>query len=601
MSDAPSPDLVESTQVTFTVKVDGKPIDDTIQVVSIDVWSALNKLAKARIVIFDGSPARRDFELSNQKTFLPGRKVTVAAGYLGRKETTIFAGVIVKQGIEIRRNQASRLIVDLTDEAVKMTLERKNGLFEKIKDGDLIGKLISRNGLAKDVAATRVVHEEIVQYYATDWDTMLIRAEMNGLVVLAAGGKVTVRKPDTGQAPVLRVEYGESILDLTAQMNAATQIASSAIKSHAWDATAQKVVESGPGRVEVKEQGNVSSAELAKVFGVKDFTQQTAATIAKTSLQDWSSAELIKSTLSKIRGDVRFQGSAEVLAGKTLELAGLGNRFNGIAYVSGVHHLIEGGKWLTTAELGLSPRWFAADTTDLAAPGASGLLPPIRGLQTGIVKQVAKDPGGEFRVLVELPLLRDKGKGVWARLGTFYASNKVGALFYPEIGDEVVLGFMNQDPSQPVILAGVYSKKLAPPYTPDDKNDKKAIVTRSKLEIVFDEKDKVIEIKTPGGHRVTLDDKGKKISIADGNKNSVTLARDGITLDSAAGVTIKAKRDVTIQAAGNLKLSAKVNASMEGLQVAHKAKTKFSAQGNAAAELKASGMLTVRGAVVKIN
>ena len=40
---------------------------------------------------------------------------------------------------------------------------------------------------------------------------------------------------------------------------------------------------------------------------------------------------------------------------------------------------------------------------------------------------------------------------------------------------------------------------------------------------------------------------------------------------------------------------------MDGLQVAHKAKTKFSAQGSAAAELKSTGILTVKGTLVKIN
>jgi hypothetical protein len=40
---------------------------------------------------------------------------------------------------------------------------------------------------------------------------------------------------------------------------------------------------------------------------------------------------------------------------------------------------------------------------------------------------------------------------------------------------------------------------------------------------------------------------------------------------------------------------------MEGLQVEHKAKAKFAARGNAQAELAASGILTVRGALVKIN
>ncbi|HND20372.1 MAG TPA: type VI secretion system tip protein VgrG [Acidobacteriota bacterium] len=597
----PTPYSVDTSLVSFSIKIEGKEIDTTFQVYSINTWVGVNKIPKAQILIYDGSPSEQTFEISNLSTFLPGKKLEIAAGYNNGKLTPIFKGVIVKQGIEITQTQGSKLIVDVTDEAIKMTLDRKNALFEKIKDSDLIGKLITSNGLAKDVAATTTVYEEIVQYYATDWDLMLMRAELNSMVAIVDGGKVTVKKPDTQQSPVFKVEYGDTILDLQAEMNAATQYKSSVIKSFTWDVDTQKLIESGPGSVSVQEPGNVSSDELARVFDVKKYTQQTGGPVEKSSLQDWSSAEVLKSKLSKIRGHVRFQGSALVQPGKTIELAGLGNRFNGKAYISGVHHSIINNKWLTSVDFGLSARWFAAENPDISAPDASGQLPPIKGLQTGIVKKVAQDPGGEFRVLVNLPILQDASKGVWARLATFYASNKVGAVFYPEVNDEVVVAFMNEDPRYPVIVGSLYSKKMAPPYAPDEKNQKKAIVTKSKLEITFDEQNKIIEIKTPGKHLIKLDDKAGSITIADSNRNSVVLSKSGINLESASNINIKAKGNISLDATGNLSLSAKANATMEGLQVAHKAKAKFSANGTASAEITSSGILTVRGTLVKIN
>jgi Rhs element Vgr protein len=596
----PSPLAGDTSLVTFTVKVEGEKIKSSYQVDSIDTWTAVNKVPKARLVLFDGTAAESDFPISSLKTFLPGNKLSIAAGY-NQKETVIFQGVIVKQGIEIDRTEGSKLIVDATDVAIKMTLERKNALFEKIKDSDLIGKLIAASGLAKDVGATNTVHEAVVQYYASDWDLMLTRAEMNGFVAIASGGKVTVKEPDTSQTAVLLLKYGDSIYDLEAEMDAATQLAPSAIKSYTWDVATQKLIEAGPGSVSIKEQGNVSSDELAKVFKVAKFNQQTGGTLEKTSLQDWSAAELLKSKLSKIRGFVRFQGSALAQTGKTLELQGLGPRFNGTAWISGVHHGIRNSEWLTTADFGLSAKWFASETPDVAAPGASGQLPPVKGLQTAIVKKVAKDPDGEFRVLVSLPLLQDDAKGVWARLGTFYASNQAGAVFFPEAGDEVVVGFMNEDPRYAVILGSVYSKKLAPPYPPDEKNTRKAIVTQSKLEITFDDKDKIIEIKTPGKHTIKMDDKSGAISIQDSNKNTVSLSKGGITLDSGSNLTIKAKGNVTIQAGANLTLNAKANASMEGVQVAHKAKGQFTAKASGTAEVSGTAMLTLKGALVKIN
>jgi Rhs element Vgr protein len=597
---APSPALNDAAQLALSIKVDGKEISSTYEIVSVDTWLAVNRVPKAAFVLFDGSAATRDFEASNLKTFLPGNKVEIAAGYAS-STTTIFKGVIVKQGIEITRDEGSKLIVHLVDEAIKMTLERNNALFEKVKDSDLIDQLITANGLAKDVAATNTVHEEVIQYYTTDWDLMLTRAEMNGLVVMANAGKVVVQKPDTAQAAVLQVEYGDSILDLDAEMDAATQFSASAIKSYTWDVEQQKLIDSGPGSVPVKEQGNVSSADLAKVFNVKSFSQQTGAPIEKTALQDWSSAQLLKSKLSKIRGSVTFQGSALAQVGKTIELAGLGQRFNGTAFMAGVHHAITDGRWLTTVKFGLSAEWFAETAPDMTAPDASGQLPAIKGLQTGIVKKVAKDPGGEFRVFVMLPLLQDAAKGVWARLSGFYASNKVGAVFYPEIGDEVIVGFMNEDPRYPVILGSVYSKKLPPLFAPDEKNTKKAITTKGQLQILFDDQDKVVEIVTPGKHSIRMDDKAKAVTIKDGKGNMLSLSGSGIKLDSVSNLIIAAKGNITIDAKGNLQLKAAAKASMEGLQVAHAAKTQFSAKANATAEVSASAMLTLKGALVKIN
>jgi Rhs element Vgr protein len=598
---SPAAVAVDAELVTFAVKVDGKPLADTIQVASIDTWTGVNKVPKGRLVLFDGDAAQGTFPLAAGKTFLPGAKVEIAAGYDNRN-APIFAGVIVRQGLEVDQTQGPKLVLDLTDMAVKMTLERKNALFQKVKDSDLIKQLVRASGLtAGEVANTPVVNDEIVQYYVSDWDLMVTRAELNGLVVIVAGGKVNVVPPATKSPPVLTATFGDDLLDVSTQMDAATQLTSSAIKSYAWDPSTQKLVESGPGTVSVKEPGNVSSDELARVFAVKKFTQQSGGSLQKGSLQDWSSAELLKARLSKIRGSARFQGNAKVEVGKTVELAGLSARFNGAVWVSGVHQRVAAGRWLTTIEFGLSPRWFTAETPDIAAPDASGQLPPVRGLQTGVVKQVAKDPGGEYRVLVSLPLLQDDAKGLWARLGTFYASNKIGAFFYPEKGDEVVLGFMNDDPRYPVVLGSVYGKKLPPPYPPEEKNNKKAVVTRGKLEISFDDENKIIEIKTPGKHIIKLDDKSGALSIRDSNDNQISLSKGGVTVSSASNLKLTAKGNVSIEAGGNLTMAAKANATLEGAQVAHKAKAKFSANGAASAELTSSGQLTVRGLMVKIN
>lgn len=596
-----SPNLIESALVTFEITSDSKEIDATIGVEKIETWSKINKVPRARLVILDGSATAQDFTVSNSKTFLPGAKIEIAIGYSGKPQKPVFSGIVVRQRIEIHPDGSPRLIVDISDKALGMTLGRKNAIFKKCKDSDLITKLISQNGLGKSVEATKQVHPEIVQYYATDWDMMILRAEANGMVAIVDHGKITVAAPDDTSSPVLSASFGDSILDFSAELQAETQFKKSAIESSAWEPDTQKIETKKAKGPAIKGAGNVSGEKLADVFAVDPFDQQTGAQLDPASLQAWSDAEYVRSALSKIQGTVSFQGNSAAKTGATIELAGVGDRFNGAVLMSSVSHSVEDGRWITKVGFGLPEKAYAAATPNIAAPEASGLLPPINGLQTGVVKQVAKDPEGEFRVELELPLLQNPGKTVWGRFATLYASNKIGAVFYPEIGDEVIVAFMDNDPSYPVILGSTYSKKNPPPVAPDEKNDKKALVTRSELTISFDDKDKILEIKTPGKNIITLDDKSGGITITDTNKNSIKMSSSGIVIDSASSLTLKAKSDIKIDAGANLKMSGSANASLEATQISHKAKAKFSAQGSASAEIKSSGMTSVKGSLVKIN
>lgn len=236
---------------------------------------------------------------------------------------------------------------------------------------------------------------------------MILRAQASGMVVSAAAGTVTVAPPDTSQKPVLTLTYGQSILDFRAEMDSSTQFTAAAIQSFAWDPTAQALAASVTPSAPVSTPGNMAPATLAAVFGVKQYLQQTSGEMAAAELTQWSSARLLKSQLAKVRGSVRFQGSALVHPGCMVTLAGLGDRFNGEGYVSSVHHNLADGHWRTSVEIGMSPSWFAETAPHVASPGASGQLPPIGAVLAGIVKQIAADPDGEFRVLVTLPLVQD--------------------------------------------------------------------------------------------------------------------------------------------------------------------------------------------------
>jgi Rhs element Vgr protein len=582
---APSPTQLANVIPTWAISANGDPLDSSIQVVSIDVWTGVNRLPRARLVITDGSAADETFPISETAALIPGAPLTIALGY-GSTQTQIFSGVIQRHGLEANVNSPSLLVVEATDKAMAMTLARSNAVFQKITDSALCTKLIGNvSGLTAKVSSTSVQHEAIVQYYATDWDLMVMRAEASGMVVMVSDATVTVAAPKTSTSPVLSLTWGQDILDFKGEIDAATQLNPSAIQSFAWDPGTQKLLQSSTPSSSVSTPGNLSSSTLAGVFGVTSYNQQSSGALLDSELTDWSSAELLKSQLAKLRGEVRFAGSALAVTGCMVTLAGLGARFNGNAWVSGVHHHLEGGWWRTTCELGLAPGWFAASAAQITAPGASGQLPPANNIMVGTVKQIHEDPDGEFRVLVTLPLLQATD-GVWARFGSYYASNKVGSDFYPEIGDEVIVAFLSGDPRYPVILGSLYSKANPPPYTPDDKNSIKSLWTKSGMHIDFVETDPSILITTPKKQNIKIDDKNKNIVVTDVTGNTITMSESGIKIDSP--------KDITISATGSISMSA-------GTSFDIKAGTALSTKASTSTQVNCDGPIQIKGITVALN
>jgi Rhs element Vgr protein len=338
------------------------------------------------------------------------------------------------------------------------------------------------------------------------------------------------------------------------------------------------------------------------VLAVPTYRLQTPAPLVAAELKTWADAQQLKSSLARVRGRIKFQGSALALVGGLIELAGVGERFSGTVYATAVHHEIVDGNWFTDVEFGLSPQWFT-ERDDVVAPPASGLLPGVEGLQIGVVMKLDADPEGQYRIQVSTPVMQPQTDGVWARLSNFYSSQAFGAFWLPEIGDEVILGYLNNDPTCPVILGSVYSSSRTPPYTPEAANNTKAIVTRALHRVVFDEQNKIITITTPGLNQIILSDQAKSIQLLDENGNKVELTPSGISLTSPKDITVTATGSISMTAqTGSVSITASAaDVTATGLNVTCTGQIGFTGKGSATAELSAAGQTTVKGAIVMIN
>ncbi len=565
---------------TFTILSEGNEVSKTYQVLSIIVNKEINRIPSATIIIMDGEPAKQTFDVSNQPDFEPGKNIEIKAGYRNDEET-IFKGIVIKHGVKVRKT-SSVLMVECKDVSVKMTVTCKNKYYKEMVDSDIIEALIDNHGIDKDVASTSLSHEEVVQYNTTDWDFMLCRVDANGMLCIPNDGKITVAKPDFSSASVLTIQYGATVHDLDAEIDSRFQLSS--VKATAWSPADQSVVEADGTDPGVPNAGNLTPDTLSGVIGDGDFVLQHSGNLVDQELQSWADAKMLKQRLAKIRGSVRTDGTAVVLPGKIIQLNGVGDRFEGSLYVTGVRQEIQKGNWQTIMQFGVYPEWFA-EIYDVQQPMAGALLPAIQGLQIGVVTKLESDPNGENRIMVRLPMIDTSDEGIWSRVSTLDAGNNRGTFFLPEIGDEVIVGFINNDPRQAIILGMCNSSNKPAPLTASDQNNEKGYVSRSGMKIIFDDDKKSIDIETPAGNKILISEDQKTIMMQDQNGNKFTMDQNGITIESIKDLSLKASNDFSTQG---------VNASIQG-------SAQTTVKGGSGAELSSGGNTAVKGSIVQIN
>jgi uncharacterized protein involved in type VI secretion and phage assembly len=196
----------------------------------------------------------------------------------------------------------------------------------------------------------------------------------------------------------------------------------------------------------------------------------------------------------------------------------------------------------------------------------------ISGVVVGVVTN-NQDPEGLGRVKVTFPWLSDNEESFWARVAAPMAGNDRGLYFLPEVQDEVLVAFEHGDPGFPYVLGALWNGKDKPPANNGDgKNDIRTIKSRS-------------------GHVIRLDDSSDagKVEIIDSS------GKNKIIIDTANNkIEITSSTDITLSATGG---TIKLNA--QKIEINSSADTKIVA--GAGMDLKASGVMNIKGAMVNIN
>lgn len=260
-----------------------------------------------------------------------------------------------------------------------------------------------------------------------------------------------------------------------------------------------------------------------------DFGTEGKRTHVDYDVQEENQAEMVaqKELCRYLAQQVTLWGVAEGNPGLVPGLA---------VQVSGVATSLEGRYVLTEVNHTIDPvKGFISEIN--TTPPAIEKTKQIKNATIGIVSQV-DDPDNLGRVKVSLPTYNNI-ETEWLEVLTPGAGTNKGHLILPDVGDNVLLLIVNGEPTQSIVLGGVYGEKDLPHPVIEDGAVKRFVTqTAGNQRIFLDDSDTSIRIETQSGHCISMTP--DQIGITRNNGSFVTLTDERMTIHSETDLEIEA-------------------------------------------------------------
>ena len=243
-----------------------------------------------------------------------------------------------------------------------------------------------------------------------------------------------------------------------------------------------------------------------------------------------------------------------------------------------------------------------------------------------------KDPLRMGRITVQHLWQTGEEVSPWLDCSQIYAGDQRGFYWVPEIGDRVIIGFMNGNPNFPYVKGSVYRKDHLPIHVYEDDNSSKAIALSKNMLIQFDSKHVISGQETEilgfssydenGAHEhpnyllVTKDAEYGIVIHSENHKVLVSAdtikiqSRGETVIDSGGGVTITSGGKMTLDAgqndleikAMNIKIKAEGEITADAqTNIAIKAQAQVEVVGSAHGKFDGGAMTEIIGGMIKLN
>lgn len=480
MSKAATPDT--TTVVAPTIQIDGQALPDAaLQVLLrtvIDTHLHLPGMFEMTFLDADGTV------LSTAGVSI-GSKVTLSGSTVTSNTSQLLLDGEVTCLEAVCNNLTSYTVVRGYDLCHRMQRVRSTRTFLNRKDSDIATEIAKAAGLAKlDITESSTVYDFVGQCNQTDWDFLVQRAREIGYDVGMSSGTFYFRPSASVKTPAgapVPLAFPGTLRQFRPRVTAGN-IAPN-VEVRVWDPLQAKIVaqdkpaDTGtaslngntPASVTAKFTSDTPQAATAQpgapaVGNLGPAPKTTAHVIydrpvaigsnitsAATSVAA-ALADQTASTFAEAEGEA--QGNPGIQPGAVANISGAPAAFSGSWLITNARHIFDLKQGGYTTQFVVSGR-HERSLLSLASGGRNRSQPPrLPGVYCGVVTN-NNDPLKVGRVTVALPWLSPDYVSDWSPVIQFGAGPRSGALFLPEVGDEVLVGFEFGDPRRCYVLGGI--------------------------------------------------------------------------------------------------------------------------------------------------
>lgn len=383
----------------------------------------------------------------------------------------VFKGVVTRQEV-ISRGNTLRLRITARHWFFALTLGTESRVFggpdapPMVTDNMIVMKVLNDRigGLGLREARTLGLdaeHVQLVQHGVSDWHFVRARVAANRAWCVPTLEGYRIEAPPLPQ-PVMLTGGGALLLDYKDSAKQKTQAGwwrfadegRDLVSANAWSVAEQAMApQPKTGSNTPFALGPLDAYKLPEIAD-RALQVNRSAPLRPKAQQGLADGMQMARQLEAAQGSFTFAGHEAHLAyriGKMVTVKNFGPRLDGTAPITSIRHVGDAGGWVTTLSVGLE-----RPLSDVLSPAAHTAVTHV-----GVVVNYPPAADANFQLAIKIPAL---GQGnLWARLCSPLASAQSGLYLFPEVGDEVLLQFIDGDMSYPVIVGSLYSAKQPVP------------------------------------------------------------------------------------------------------------------------------------------